>query len=85
MPFAKAGRFVNPRLVNAQQDKLEGIQDATKYGDACPQSQFTGVTSSTEVSLDSGRTSSVHSCSPSAQVNGLIQIIEQLAFEPIGN
>lgn len=51
MPFAKAGRFENPRLVNAEQDKLEGTQDATKYGDACPQSQFTGVSSNSKVSL----------------------------------
>lgn len=51
MPFAKAGRFENPRLVNAEQDKLEGEQDATVYGDACPQSQFTSLTTSTEVSL----------------------------------
>lgn len=50
MPFAKAGRFENPRLVNAEQDKLEGEQDATVYGDACPQQQLTGFTSSTEVS-----------------------------------
>ena len=51
MPFAKAGRLENPRLVNAELDKLEGTQDATKYGDACPQSQFTGLSSDTRVSL----------------------------------
>jgi len=49
MPFAKAGRLENPRLVNAEQDKLGGTQDATSYGDACPQSQFTSVTSDTKV------------------------------------
>lgn len=49
MPFAKAGRLENPRLVNADLDKLEGIQDATKYGDACPQSQFTSLSSNTKV------------------------------------
>jgi hypothetical protein len=51
MPFAKAGRLENPRLVNADLDKLEGIQDATTYGDACPQSQFTGLSSNTKVCL----------------------------------
>jgi hypothetical protein len=51
MPFAKAGRLENPRLVNSKQDKLEGVQDATSYGDACPQTEFIGLTSSTEVSL----------------------------------
>jgi hypothetical protein len=51
MPFAKASRLENPRLVNAKQDKLEGVQDATSYGDACPQTEFVGLTSSTEVSL----------------------------------
>lgn len=49
MPFAKAGRLENPRLVNAELDKLEGTQDATKYGDACPQSQFTSLSSNTKV------------------------------------
>jgi hypothetical protein len=51
MPFAKADRFENPRLVNAEQDTLEGTQDATAYGDACPQSQFTSVSSATKVCL----------------------------------
>ena len=55
MPFAKAGRLENPRLVNAEQDKLEGLQDATQYGDACPQSQFTGISSNTKVCLVSRR------------------------------
>ena len=53
MPFAKADRLENPRLVNAELDKLEGTQDATKYGDACPQSQFTGLSSNTKVNLTS--------------------------------
>lgn len=53
MPFAKASRLDNPRLVNAELDKLEGTQDATKHGDACPQSQFTGLSSNTEVCLAS--------------------------------
>ena len=43
MPFAKAGRYENPRVVNAQQDKLEGVQDATKYGIACPQQELVAV------------------------------------------
>lgn len=49
MPFAKAGRLENPRLVNAQQDKLSGVQDAASYGDACPQAQLTSFTSNDEV------------------------------------
>lgn len=51
MPFAKAGRLENPRLVNAELDKLEGTQDATEYGDACPQRQFTSLSSNTKVCL----------------------------------
>lgn len=51
MPFAKAGRLENPRLVNAQQDKLDGVQDAASYGDACPQAQFTSVTSNDKVNV----------------------------------
>jgi len=58
MPFAKAGRLENPRLVNSKLDRLEGTQDATKYGDACPQSQFTGLSSNTRVSLVLRRQSS---------------------------
>lgn len=40
MPFAKAGRLENPRLIGPE-DKLEGVQDATKYGLACPQQELT--------------------------------------------
>lgn len=40
MPFAKAGRLENPRLIGPQ-DKLEGVQDASKYGLACPQQELT--------------------------------------------
>jgi carboxylesterase type B len=36
MPFAVAGRLENPRLIGPQ-DALEGVQDATDYGPACPQ------------------------------------------------
>lgn len=36
IPFAKAGRLENPRVVGPD-DKIDGIQDATKYGKACPQ------------------------------------------------
>lgn len=39
MPFAVAGRLENPRLIGSQ-DKLSGIQDATKYGPACPQHEL---------------------------------------------
>lgn len=48
MPFAKAGRFENPRLVNANQDKLDGTQDATNYGLSCPQQQFVASPLSSE-------------------------------------
>lgn len=40
MPFAKAGRLENPRLIGPQ-DKLSGVQDATDYGPACPQQELT--------------------------------------------
>jgi hypothetical protein len=59
MPFAKTGRLENPRLVNADLDKLEGIQDATTYGDACPQSQFTSLSSNTKVCLIPRQLSSI--------------------------
>jgi carboxylesterase type B len=36
MPFAVAGRLENPRLIGPQ-DALEGVQEATDYGPACPQ------------------------------------------------
>lgn len=36
IPFAKAGRLENPRVVGPE-DKIDGIQDAIKYGKACPQ------------------------------------------------
>ena len=39
MPFAKAGRLENPRLLGPQ-DKLSGVQDATDYGPACPQQEL---------------------------------------------
>lgn len=39
MPFAKAGRLENPRLIGPQ-DKLSGVQDATDYGPACPQQEL---------------------------------------------
>lgn len=60
MPFAKAGRLENPRLVNAKEDKLRGTQDATKYGDACPQSQFTSFSSNTEVCSEPERPIASH-------------------------
>lgn len=59
LPFAKAGRLEIPRLVNANLDKLEGIQDATKHGDACPQSQFTGLSSNTKACLSSRQRRSI--------------------------
>jgi carboxylesterase type B len=39
VPFATAGRLENPVLVSSQ-NKLSGIQDATKYGPACPQTEL---------------------------------------------
>lgn len=39
MPFAKAGRLENPRLIGPQ-DRLPGVTDATKYGAACPQHEL---------------------------------------------
>lgn len=39
MPFAKAGRLENPRVLGPE-DKLSGIQDATDYGPACPQHEL---------------------------------------------
>lgn len=39
MPFAKAGRLKNPTLISAA-DKLSGVQDATRYGKACPQQEL---------------------------------------------
>lgn len=36
LPFAKAGRYENPRVIGAA-DQLKGVQDATKYGPECPQ------------------------------------------------
>lgn len=39
MPFAKAGRLENPRVLGPE-DKLSGVQDATDYGPACPQHEL---------------------------------------------
>lgn len=69
MPFAKAGRYENPRVVDAQQDKLEGIQDATQYGLACPQQQLVASPLSNE----------------NAEIGSLLAAVEQIAFAPIGN
>ena len=67
MPFAKAGRYENPRVVNAQQDKLEGVQDATKYGIACPQQELIASP------LDNGN----------AELGSLLSAVEQAAFGPL--
>ncbi|KAI1846889.1 hypothetical protein JX266_007110 [Neoarthrinium moseri] len=42
IPFAQAGRFENPIMVSAA-NKLEGIQDASKYGFQCPQGATASV------------------------------------------
>jgi len=39
IPFATAGRLENPVLMSSA-NKLSGIQDATKYGPACPQAEL---------------------------------------------
>lgn len=39
VPFATAGRLENPKVVS-KANKLRGIQDATRYGDACPQQEL---------------------------------------------
>ncbi|KAL6410997.1 putative carotenoid ester lipase precursor protein [Ilyonectria robusta] len=36
LPFAKAGRYENPRVLDAR-DHQKGVRDATKYGLECPQ------------------------------------------------
>lgn len=69
MPFAKAGRYENPRVVNAEQDKLNGSQDATQYGLACPQQQLVASPLSNE----------------NAEIGSLLAAVEQIAFAPIGN
>lgn len=68
MPFAKAGRLQNPVVYNAS-DKLAGVQDATKYGKACPQQEATATQFS----------------SGNSQANAVLAAIEQLAFAPILN
>lgn len=40
LPFAKAGRYENPRVLDAR-DHLKGVRDATKYGPECPQQLLT--------------------------------------------
>ncbi|KAK4496750.1 hypothetical protein PRZ48_012733 [Zasmidium cellare] len=68
MPFAKAGRLENPVVYNSS-DKLAGVQDATKYGKACPQQEATATQFS----------------SGNSQANAVLAAIEQVAFGPISN
>jgi acetylcholinesterase len=41
MPFGTANRFEQATLFDT---KLSGVQDATKYGNICPQSELTATT-----------------------------------------
>lgn len=68
MPFANAGRLENPQLISAA-DKLSGVQDATKYGKACPQAELVA----SPVSADN------------AELGALLAAVEELAFAPISN
>ena len=68
MPFAISGRFQNPRVIGSQ-DKLSGVQDATKYGLACPQQQLVA--------------SPLYS--QNAEIGDLLAAVEQIAFAPVGN
>lgn len=68
MPFAKAGRYENPRVVNSKQDKLSGVQDATKYGPACPQQELIASPLSNQ----------------NAEVGSILSAVEQLAFVGTG-
>ncbi|KAL5335517.1 Alpha/Beta hydrolase protein [Aspergillus crustosus] len=48
IPFGVAPRFDHPYLVN---ETLEGVQDATRYGDACPQQQLVSVLAPNDLKL----------------------------------
>jgi carboxylesterase type B len=39
IPYAKAGRLANPTLLTAADNKT-GVQDASKYGSSCPQTEL---------------------------------------------
>ncbi|GME62228.1 putative carotenoid ester lipase precursor protein [Neofusicoccum parvum] len=66
MPFAKAGRLQNARMLGGE-DKLQGVQDATSYGPACPQQQLIA----SPISSDNG------------DIGGLLSAVEQLILPPI--
>jgi hypothetical protein len=66
MPFAVSGRLQNPRVIDAQ-DKLSRVQDATKYGTACPQQELTASP------LYSGN----------AQLGALLATVEELTISHI--
>lgn len=68
MPFAKAGRLENPVVYNST-NKLSGVQDATKYGKACPQQE--GI--------------ATQFAPGQSQANAVLAAIEQVAFAPILN
>lgn len=66
VPFGKAGRLENPKVMGAK-DKLEGVQDATKYGLSCPQQQLV----SSPLNGDN------------AELGSLLAGLEQLAFSAV--
>lgn len=63
IPFAKAGRLQNPTVMSAA-NKLNGVQDATKYGAACPQQELVSSP------LNNGN----------AEIGALLGALEQIAF-----
>jgi len=68
IPFAKAGRLENPALIGSQ-NKLSGVQDATKYGPACPQAELVA--------------SPLSQNPVSSLVGNLLGFVEALAFSNI--
>lgn len=68
MPFAIAGRLENPRVINVT-DKIAGVQDATKYGAACPQQEFVS--------------SPLNANQPNSEVGGLLAVAELLLAQNI--
>lgn len=66
VPFAKAGRLENARMLGLE-DKIQGVQDATNYGPACPQQQLIA----SPISGDNG------------DIGGLLSAVEQLILPPI--
>lgn len=68
MPFAIAGRLENPRVIDAT-DEIAGVQDATKYGAACPQQELVS--------------SPLNANQPNSEVGGLLAVAELLLAQNI--